>query len=101
MKNKTYKFNFIKLFICLYILLIHRKVFYNQYRQNYKITLKDRPILIWYTLIFKIYPDFRAYLNLWKPLLIHAYNQKKATIKQQLAFWHIKHINTERYSAYI
>jgi hypothetical protein len=38
---------------------------------------------------------------MWKPILIHAYNQKRATIKQQMSFWHIRKTNVERYSPYV
>jgi len=97
---KTEKFSFIKFFICLYILSVHRHVFGKQYLQSYKITWRDKPILWWYSFVFGIYRDFRPYLKRLKPILIHAYNQKRATIKQQMAFWHIKDVNVDRYSDY-
>jgi len=52
-----------KSIICRYIYKIHRHVYDHQYRQNYKITYKDRPILLWYSFLFLLIPNFRDYLN--------------------------------------
>lgn len=95
------KYSFIKFFICLHTLKLHRIVFDKLYKQDYRILFKDKFILIWYNILTKIYPDFRSYLKRWKPILIRAYNCKRATIKQQISFWHIRKVNVERYSGYI
>jgi len=98
---KQRNYSFVKFFICSYAEKIHRKVYDKQYKQDYKIIWKDKPILTLYSFLFWLYPDFRCYLKKWKPILIHAYNQKRATIKQQMSFWHIRKTNVERYSLYI
>jgi len=94
------KYTFIKIIICLHAIKIHRKVYDKQYQQDYKITLKDKPLLLYYRVLTRVYSDFRCYLKRWKPILIRGYNQKRLTITQQIAFWKIRKINTERYSSY-
>ena len=95
------KFSILKILISLYIEKIHRKVYDNQYMQDYKITWKDRPILKWYSFLFWLLPDFRAYLKHWKPIIIKAYNIKKLSIIRQVTFWNIRKVNVERYSNYV
>jgi hypothetical protein len=94
------KFSIIKILICLYIEKIHRKVYDNQYRQDYKLTWKDIPIMKWYSFLFWLIPDFRAYLEHWKPILKKAYNIKRLSIIRQVTFWNIRKVNVERYSSY-
>ena len=95
------KFSILKILISLHIEKIHRKVYDNQYRQDYKITWRDRPILRWYSFLFLLIPDFRAYLNHWKPIIKKAYNIKKLSIIRQVTFWNIRKVNVERYSSYV
>lgn len=96
----NHKFSFVKLVVCKQTLLLHRQVFDKQYVQTCKIGWKDRPILIYFSLMCKIYPDYRSYLKKWKAVLIRAYNQKRISLFQIIAFWQIRKINTERYSSY-
>ena len=95
--HKKYKFSILKIFISLYILKIHRGIYDSKYRQDYKITWEDKPVLAWYSLLFWSVPDFRAYLKHWKPIITKAYNIKKLSIVRQLVFWNIRKVNTERY----
>ena len=93
-------YSFIKIFLCLYIERIHRKVFDNFYKQDYVLTFKDKIILCFYKVLCFVYPDFRSYLKFWKPILVRGYNQKRLTIKNQILFLKIRKINVERYSSY-
>ncbi len=94
-------FNISKVFLCIYIIKVHRHIYDIQYQQYYKITWKDRPILFWYNILTKIFPDFRAYLKKWKAILTRAYNQKRLSITKQPAFWALRKINVERYSSFL
>jgi hypothetical protein len=98
--GKRHDFSIIKICVSLHIENLHRKVYDNQYRQDYKISYNDIPILKYYSILFLIVPDFRAYLKYWKPIIIKAYNIKKLSMKEQLIFWIIRKINVERYSPY-
>ena len=98
---RQHNFYILKILISLYIETIHRKVYDNQYRQDYKITWKDKPILKWYSLLYWLFPDFRAYLRHWKPIIKKAYNIKKLSIIKQITFWNIRKVNVERYSSYV
>jgi len=101
LKNHNHKFLVCKAFLCLYILKYHRHVFDKQYLQTYQITLKDRPVLLWYDFLTKLKPDFRQYLKKWKRILNRAYNQKRLSYKYQMIFWILRTKNLERYTDYL
>ena len=97
----TREFNIIRLFVCLYVERVHRGVFDKQYRHDYKLTWRDRPILAWYWFMNQLFPEFRPYLRFWKPIIVRGYQLHKLTIPQQAIFWHIRNVNVERYSPYM
>ena len=78
----------------------HRLVFDNLYRQDYRIKLKDKPLLIYYKCLCRIAPKFRAYLKYWKPIITRAYNQKRVNYSTLCSYWKLKQVNTERYAPY-
>ena len=92
------KFSILKILISLHIEKVHRKIYDTQYRQDYKITWKDKPILRYYSLLFWLIPNFRGYLKHWKPIIVKAYNIKKLSIIRQVTFFKIRKVNVERYS---
>lgn len=73
-------------------------VFDNQYKQEYKITFKDKPILMLYSLLFWFMSDFRSYLKHHKQVITRAYEQKRLKTRRMFVFWAIRNVNTERYS---
>jgi hypothetical protein len=93
-------FNILIVFLCILILKVHRHVFDIQYQQYYRITLKDKPILLWYKFLVMLFPEFRQYLKWSKVILTRAYNQKRLSIIKIQAFWVLRKINVERYSSY-
>jgi hypothetical protein len=78
----------------------HRIVFDCLYQQNYKIRLKDEPLLIYYRILCMIAPEFRPYLRYWKTVVNRAYNQKRVNCINFYIFYIFKKINAERYSPY-
>ena len=78
----------------------HRLVFDNLYQQDYEIKLKDKPLLIYYKILYRIAPEFRAYLKYWNLILNRAYYQKRINWKNLIIWQKLKKANTERYSTY-
>jgi len=99
--DRQHKFSVRKVLICLYVEKVHRKVFDNQYRQDYILTWKDRPIIIYHSFLLLLFPDFRAYLKYWKPILARAYKLRRLSLIRQTIFWGVLKVNTDRYSAYL
>jgi len=78
----------------------HRLVFDNLYVHDYRIKLKDKPLLIYYKSLCRIAPEFRGYLKYWKPVLKRAYYQKRINWKNLIVWQKLQKVNTERYSHY-
>ena len=97
---KQNKFSIIKILLSVCLEKMHRNLFNSQFKQDYYITWKDKPILMLYSLLFRLIPDFRAYLKHWKPIIIKAYNQKRLSIIRQITFWNIRNVKVDRYSSY-
>jgi len=91
----------IKLLLCIYTEKVHRGIFDKQYRQDYEIAFKDRPVLLLYSVLMRIVPDFRPYLKRWKELSLKAYNQKRLSIIGILLLNKLNKINVIRYSGYL
>lgn len=95
------KHNPYKILIYIYVESIHRRVFDNIFKPQYESTKKDKLLLGWYHLLVFLFPGFRPYLKLWKPILLRAYEQKRLSIINQLGFWKLRKRNVDRYSSYL
>lgn len=99
---KFHKYSKLKSLICAHIERMHRKLYDNQYRQEYKLKILDQPLIIYYLILHKMVPDFRPYLKMWKKIGIRAYNQRRLSVLNQICiFWNMRKVNTERYSGYL
>lgn len=91
-------YNTLLVIVCVYVESLHRYAFDNLYEQKYKLKKRDKIFLSYYKFLCLLFPYFRVYLKQWKPVLVHAYNQKRLSLFKQLAFFRVRNVNTDRYS---
>jgi len=97
MKNKK-KFSILLILIYIYVEKLHRYVYDNYYRQDYKITFKDKIVILLYDVLLRTFPKFRSQLKYWKPILKRAYHLRRLSFANQIADTKLRKINVERYS---
>ena len=97
---EKYRYNIFRVLLCIHFEKIHRLVFDKLYKQDYDIKIKDKPLLIYYDILFKTVPYFRPYLKKWSEVLRRAYNQRRVSAINFIFYWKLKKVNTEHYSAY-
>jgi len=96
-QEESYSFLLLRILFGAHIESIHRYVFDTLYLQEYVITKRDTPMLVYYKYLHRAFPTFRAYLKLHKERLNKKQNMG---LGERVARNRLSKINTSRYSSF-